>query len=94
MRDDAFYMDLEEEEPILCKSIEAKVQDKYPKLLSRFSGVSFIITKEELKTQPLTLKTGSRERALEILQLIIKRNEEDYRKFLEESNKLYASKNK
>ena len=94
MRDDAFYMDLEEEEPILCKSIEAKVQDKYPKLLSRFSRVLFIITKEELKTLPLTFKTGSRERALEILQLIIKRNEEDYRKFLEESNKLYASKNK
>ena len=94
MRDDAFYMHLVEEEPILCKNIEAQVQDKYPKLLSRFSGVSFFITKEQLKALPLTFKTGSRERALEILQLILKRQEEDYRKFLEESDRLYASKNK
>ena len=77
---------------MLFKRIEAQVQDKYPKLLSRFDGVSFFITEEQLKTLPLVFKTGSRERALEISRLIIKRNEEVYRRFVEESNRLHESK--
>ena len=92
MRDDAFYMHIVEEGTMLFKRIEAQVQDKYPKLLSRFDGVSFFITEEQLKTLPLVFKTGSRERALEISRLIIKRNEEVYRRFVEESNRLHESK--
>lgn len=76
MRDDAFYMHIVDEGSMLFKRIEAQIQDKYPKLQSRFTGVSFFITEEQLKTLPITFKTGSRERALEILRLIIKRQEE------------------
>lgn len=76
MRDDAFYMDIVGDGSMLFKKIEAQVQEKYPKLQSRFTGVAFFITEEQLKTLPITFKTGSRERALEILRLITKRQEE------------------
>lgn len=75
MRDDAFYMHPVEEETMLLKRIKAQVQEKDPKLLGRFAGVSFFITEEQLKTLPATFTSGSRERALEILRLIIKRQE-------------------
>lgn len=76
MRDDAFYMHIVGEGSMLFKRIEAQIQDKSPELQSRFTGVSFFITEEQLKTLPITFKTGSRERALEILRLITKHIEE------------------
>lgn len=77
-RDDAFYMSLVEDDSSLLKRMEIQVQNKYPKISNRFAGFSFFITEEQLNTLPLFFKTGSRDRALEILQLIIKRNEEGH----------------
>lgn len=70
MRDDALYMDLigENEEPH-ARMIEQE-KAECPQLAKRLMGFSFFITEEEVEKLNLNFVEGSKERLLEIFQLI------------------------
>jgi len=75
MRDDALYMHLvEDNNEALSKKMEEQVKINYESLFSRLQGFSFFITEEQIKTLPLKFRSGSAERLIEILHLIVASN--------------------
>lgn len=70
MRCDTLYMHPIEEDEALCKRMEEKEKANIPQLANRLAGFSFYITKEEVKNLKLDFVAGSKERLLEIFQLI------------------------
>ena len=75
MRDDALYMHLvEDNNEALIKKMEEQVKINYESLFSRLQGFSFFITEEQIKTLPLKFRSGSAERLIEILHLIVASN--------------------
>ena len=75
MRDDALYMHLaEDNNEALLKKMEEQVKINYERLFSRLQGFSFFITEEQIKTLPLKFQSGSAERLIEILHLIVASN--------------------
>ena len=75
MRDDAMYMHLISEDcSMLINELTEKESNNIPQLSSRLSGFSFFITEEQLKKLSLKFISGSRQRSLEILELIRKRH--------------------
>ena len=75
MRDDALYMHLvEDNNEALIKKMEEQVKINYERLFSRLQGFSFFITEEQIKTLPLKFRSGSAERLIEILHLIVASN--------------------
>ena len=75
MRDDALYMHLvEDNNEALIKKMEEQVKIDYESLFSRLQGFSFFITEEQIKTLPLKFRSGSAERLIEILHLIVASN--------------------
>lgn len=72
MSDDAFYMYIVEEtfNETLYNELVDKEKKAMPKLSHRLGGFSFYITEEQLKTLPLKFISGSRERSLEILEIL------------------------
>lgn len=73
MRGDALYMDLIGENEELLNSMKEQQKAEVEKLADRLAGFSFFITEEQVKTLPLVFSKGSRERLLEIFELL--RNE-------------------
>ena len=75
MRDDALYMHLvEDNNEALLKKMEEQAKSNYERLFSRLQGFSFFITEEQIKTLPLKFRSGSAERLIEILHLIVASN--------------------
>ena len=75
MRYDALYMHLvEDNNEALIKKMEEQVKINYERLFSRLQGFSFFITEEQIKTLPLKFRSGSAERLIEILHLIVASN--------------------
>ena len=75
MRDDALYMHLvEDNNEALIKKMEEQVKINYESLFSRLQGFSFFITEEKIKALPLKFRSGSAERLIEILHLIVASN--------------------
>ena len=75
MRDDALYMHLvEDNNEALLKKMEEQAKINYERLFSRLQGFSFFITEEQIKTLPLKFRSGSAERLIEILHLIVASN--------------------
>lgn len=67
---DTFYMHPIEDDEILWNRMCEQEKAKNEKLANRLAGFSFYITEDEIKTLPLEFVNGSRERLLEIFQLI------------------------
>jgi hypothetical protein len=77
MRDDALYMDIIEDNNCdLFDLLVRKEKENIPQLSTRLSGFSFYITEEQLAELPLKFISGSRERSLEIIELIRKTDRE------------------
>ena len=75
MRGDALYMHLDEDNnEALIKKMKEQVKINYERLFSRLQGFSFFITEEQIKTLPLKFRSGSAERLIEILHLIVASN--------------------
>ena len=74
MSGDAFYMHLVEDNIELKEKMEELVKAKNEILYQRLAGFSFFITKEQLETLPLKFRSGSAERLIEILHLIVASN--------------------
>lgn len=70
MMKDTFYMHPIEDDEVLWNRMREQEKVKIEKLANRLAGFSFYITEDEIKTLPLKFVNGSRERLLEIFQLI------------------------
>lgn len=70
MMKDTFYMHPIVDDEVLWNRMREQEKAKIIKLADRLAGFSFYITKDEIKTLPLEFVNGSRERLLEIFQLI------------------------
>lgn len=70
MMKDTFYMHPIEDDESLWNRMRNQEKAKIEKLANRLAGFSFYITKDEINTLPLEFVSGSKERLLEILQLI------------------------
>lgn len=71
MRDDAFYMDVyennEKTKDELWKKLEVLANTKYPKLANRIRGFSFFITVEQIKSSNIRFLTGDKNKLHEII---------------------------
>ena len=56
----------------LLEALMEKEKAAIPQLSTRISGVSFYITMKQIEELPLNFISGSRERSLEIIELIRK----------------------
>lgn len=75
MRDDAMYMDVVGDvDSNLFEALKEKEKREIPQLSTRITGFSFYITEQQMKEFPLDFLSGSRERCLEILELIRQNN--------------------
>ena len=73
MRSDAMYMHLVgENASILLDVLTEKEKKNIPMLSTRLNGFSFFITEKQMEELPLKFISGSRERSLEIFELIRK----------------------
>ena len=71
MRDDAMYMDIVGDvDSNLFEALKEKEKKTIPQLSTRITGFSFYITEQQMKGFPLDFLSGSRERCLEIFELI------------------------
>ena len=77
MNGDTMYMHLvEENDNTLLDVLTEKEQKNIPMLSDRLAGFSFFITEKQMKDLSLKFISGSRERSLEIFELIRKANSE------------------
>ena len=75
MRDDAMYMDIVGDvDSNLFEALKEKEKKAIPQLSTRITGFSFYITEQQMKEFPLDFLSGSRERCLEIFELIRQNN--------------------
>ncbi len=78
MRDDAMYMHVIDAESELAnrlaKALRENEKNENPELYERLAGFSFFITEVQLKELPLNFISGSRERCLEVMELIRQSN--------------------
>ena len=73
MGSDTMYMDVVGDiDKNLLEALMEKEKAAIPQLSTRISGFSFYITEEQLAKLPLKFTSGSRERSLEIIELIRK----------------------
>lgn len=77
MNSDTMYMHLvEDNDTPLFDVLTEKEQKNIPMLSDRLAGFSFFITEKQMKDLSLKFISGSRERSLEIFELIRKANSE------------------
>ena len=71
MRGDALYMGPTEEYPTLLERMDKKEQEtNWNGLAYRITGFSFYITEDEVKNLKLNFVSGSKERLLDIFELL------------------------
>lgn len=80
MRDDAIYIHPVGPEKELLERMNKQEAAHYPELANKLNGYSFFITEDNLRTWKLKYHSGSSERLLEILRLIIEHHNESYRR--------------
>lgn len=86
MRDDAMYMDIVGDvDSNLFEALKEKERKTIPQLSTRITGFSFYITEEQMEELPLNFISGSRERCLEIFELIRQNDREFVTKFLNDN---------
>lgn len=86
MRDDAMYMDIVGDvDSNLFEALKEKEKKTIPQLSTRITGFSFYITEEQMEELPLNFISGSRERCLEIFELIRQNDRESVTKFLNDN---------
>lgn len=86
MRDDAMYMDVVGDvDSNLFEALKEKEKREIPQLSTRITGFSFYITEEQMEELPLNFISGSRERCLEIFELIRQNDREFVTKFLNDN---------
>ena len=78
MRDDAMYMRVIDTDSELAnrlaEALRGNEKNENPELYERLAGFSFFITEVQLKELPLNFISGSRERCLEVMELIRQSN--------------------
>ena len=79
MRDDAIYIHPVGPEKELLERMNKQEAAHYPELANKLNGYSFFITEDNLRTWKLKYHSGSSERLLEILRLIIKHHNNRHR---------------
>ena len=79
MRDDAIYIHPVGPEKELLDRMNKQEAAHYPELANKLNGYSFFITEDNLRTWNLKFISGSSERLLEILRLIIDHNNNRHR---------------
>ena len=79
MRDDAIYIHPVGPEEELLERMNKQEAAEYPELANKLNGYSFFITEDNLRTWKLKYHSGSSERLLEILRLIIDHNNNRHR---------------
>ena len=79
MRDDAIYIHPVGPEKELLERMNKQEAAEYPELANKLNGYSFFITEDNLRTWKLKYHSGSSERLLEILRLIIKHHNNRHR---------------
>lgn len=83
MNSDAMYMHLvEENENTLLDVLTEKEQKNIPMLSDRLAGFSFFITEKQMRELSLNFISGSKERSLEIFELIRKADREFVKRFM------------
>lgn len=80
MRDDAIYIHPVGPEKELLERMNKQEAAEYPELANKLNGYSFFITEDNLRTWKLKYHSGSSERLLEILRLIIEHHNESYQR--------------
>lgn len=86
MRDDAMYMDIVADgDSNLFEALKEKEKREIPQLSARLTGFSFYITEQQMKEFPLDFLSGSRERCLEIFELIRQNDREFITKYLNDN---------
>lgn len=86
MRDDAMYMDIVGDvDSNLFEALKEKEKKTIPQLSTRITGFSFYITEEQMEELPLNFISGSRERCLEIFELIRQNDREFVTNFLNDN---------
>jgi len=86
MRDDAMYMDIVGDvDSNLFEALKEKEKKTIPQLSTRITGFSFYITEEQMEELPLNFISGSRERCLELFELIRQNDREFVTKFLNDN---------
>ena len=78
-RDDAIYIHPVGPEKELLERMNKQEAAEYPELANKLNGYSFFITEDNLRTWKLKYHSGSSERLLEILRLIIKHHNNRHR---------------
>ena len=79
MRDDAIYIHPVGPEKELFERMNKQEAAENPELANKLNGYSFFITEDNLRTWKLKYHSGSSERLLEILRLIIKHHNNRHR---------------
>ena len=79
MRDDAIYIHPVGPEEELLERMNKQEAAHYPDLANKLNGYSFFITEDNLRTWKLKYHSGSSERLLEILRLIIEHHNNRHR---------------
>ena len=79
MRDDAIYIHPVGPEEELLERMNKQEAAHYPELANKLNGYSFFITEDNLRTWKLKYHSGSSERLLEILRLIIEHHNNRHR---------------
>ena len=69
MREDAIYLTFDSMDDATWSDVEEFVKSKYAKLFSRWSGISFSITTEQLNTYPLKFIKGSLAKVLKLIEM-------------------------
>lgn len=86
MRDDAMYMDIVGDvDSNLFEALKEKEKKAIPQLSARLTGFSFYITEQQMKEFPLDFLSGSRERCLEIFELIRQNDRKFITKYLNDN---------
>ena len=86
MRDDAMYMDIVGDvDSNLFEALKEKEKKTIPQSSTKITGFSFYITEEQMEELPLNFISGSRERCLEIFELIRQNDREFVTKFLNDN---------
>ncbi len=79
MRDDAIYIQPVGPEKELLERMNKQEAAENPELANKLNGYSFFITEDNLRTWKLKYHSGSSERLLEILRLIIEHHNNRHR---------------
>ena len=79
MRDDAIYIHPVGPEKELLERMNKQEAAEYPELANKLDGYSFFMTEDNVRTWKLKYHSGSSERLLEILRLIIEHHNNRHR---------------